>query len=64
MDTCKSSAAGPCASPFEASNQLYTDSCNFYGFMNGIMLGPHASFRVCFSLQLSLNSFCVQPETS
>ena len=35
--------------------------------MNGIMLGPHASFRVvrvCFSLQLSLNSFCVQPETS
>ena len=56
--------------PFEASNQLYTDSCNFYGFMNGVMLGPHdasASFFFFF-VRLLLNSgcvwsVCVQPET-
>ena len=53
---------GPCASPFEASNQLYTDSCNFYGFMNGVMLGPHdasASFFLFFRSALAEQRLCV-----
>ena len=49
---------GPCASPFEASNQLYTDSCNFYGFMNGVMLGPHDASASVFRSALDEQRLC------